>query len=170
MSPVEDENHCCVHLPYPHHFREKSTFWSETRFAPHLTISRTTVPFSARSETKIFHDLIRGMVEFWHLRHQLKQNPPVDVETNVLGRTVLSWRFQNPQMVAGASKPGFSSQNIDIGASASSCVALATIRSTLLNSVLGCKVRQMGIYFANISITNNDWWFLPWPCERWGSC
>ena len=112
--------------PYPHQFREKSTFWSETRFAPHLTISRTMVPFSAWFETKIFHDLISGMVEFQHLRHQFKKNPPVDVETNVLGRTALPWRFRNPKIVGGCFQLRFSSQDVDV------CVLLLLLLRFLL--------------------------------------
>ena len=54
------------------------------------------------------------MVEFQHLRHQFKKNPPVDVETNVLGRTALPWRFRNPKIVGGCFQLRFSSQDVDV--------------------------------------------------------
>ena len=48
------------------------------------------------------------------MRHQFKKNPPVDVETNVLGRTALPWRFRNPKIVGGCFQLRFSSQDVDM--------------------------------------------------------
>ena len=48
------------------------------------------------------------------MRHQFKKNPPVDVETNVLGRTALPWRFRNPKIVGGCFQLRFSSQDVEL--------------------------------------------------------
>ena len=55
-----------VRFWWPTCFWENPTFWSETRFAPHLTISKRLAPFSIEFEQKSLCDLIEKKLNRFH--------------------------------------------------------------------------------------------------------